>query len=256
VEARLSTGEPIVVPFTNHASFETSVTAGSTSAQTQFTTATQSLNKVIGSARFGNYDSGTIGVPAISSAYYTANPASTTPYYAFNSMCAPQNVILPQVGTQTGTNGGTTLLAAAPGQYQLTIDSKVFPQFMADVGEAYNLSKNAFDGSGGNKAYAGQYRDLYTWSKAGFMLAISLDHNQSRTEEMSDRLISGLNTNGSNIPIVWNMSNVCDFLAAASNPVQTGVVSGWGGQGIRPIVFTEMTSTLLIYPGRVISVIN
>lgn len=37
VEARLSTGEPIVVPFTNHASFETSVAAGSTSAQTQFT---------------------------------------------------------------------------------------------------------------------------------------------------------------------------------------------------------------------------
>ena len=62
------------------------------------------------------------------------------------------------------------------------------------MGEAYTLSKNAFDGSGNNKQYSGIYRDLYTWSKAGFMLAISLDHNQSTGEEMSDRLISGLNT--------------------------------------------------------------
>lgn len=202
----------------------------------QSQTATQSLDKVIGTARYGNYDSGTVGNPAISGAYFIANPASTTPYYGFNGMCAPNNVILPIMGANTSTNGGTTLQAAAPGQYQLLIDSKVYPQFMADVGEAYNLSKNAFDGSGNNKLYAGQYRDLYTWSKAGFMLAISLNHNQSRTEEMSDRLISGLNTNGSNIPIVWQMTNVCDFLAAASTPiVANGVVAGWGGQGIRPI---------------------
>lgn len=230
VEARLSTGEPIVVPFINHASFETSTGGGSgaqsSTATTQFTVATQSLNTVIGSARAYNYDTFQAAV----------NPATSVqvPFYSFDAQCIKGHML-----PTSQQNAGAYALGdsrIAPARYQTTIDSKVYPQFMADVGDAYQISKNAYDGAGNNKLYGGIVRDLYSWAHSAFMLAISLDHNSEDT--MKDRLVSGLNTNGSNIPVTWQLSSVD------------------GPDGYRPVVFVEMTSTLMIYPGRVISVIN
>jgi hypothetical protein len=286
VEARLSTGEPIVVPFTNYASFETSTGSGgaSVSGQTQFTVATQSLNTVMGTARIGTYDSTALS--------QTLSSTPQTPYYQFNG-CATTATKSLHCGSVINTPSNVPLDQTAPGRYQLTIDSKVYPQasirlhgpaplrskrtpnqksakrqrctpprhptiyavytdfsnprpnpqFLADVGDCYQLTKNAFDGAGNNKAFVGLFRDLYPWSRTAFMLAISLDHNSE--DALKDRLVSGLNTNGSNIPITWQMTNVAGKAADGVTDV-----------AIRPTVFVEMTSTLMLYPGRVISVIN
>lgn len=235
VEARLSTGEPIVVPFINHASFETSTGASAKQGQTQFTVATQSLNAVMGTARLGNYDQ--------VSGVVDPKRCITTPYYSFDAETAAKTTPVPTIttGSADGTKHGSGVVkqfaTLLPGRYQLTIDSKVYPQFQADLADCYQLTKNMFDGAGNNKMFAGLAGDLYGWSHSGFMLGISLDHNSDTA--LADRLVSGLNTNGSNIPITWQMT------------------SAWGAsEGFRPTVFVEMTSTLMLYPGRVISVIN
>ncbi len=272
VEARLSTGEPIVVPFINWASYETSQKVLNTpsfigtdksawdgrNAQTtvsqQFTIATQSLNALYGTLRPKDYDSNKL--TAIS--YFAIDdlkPAQAlfggmyqSYYYRFCGFDTQQ----PQTGSNTGSvqDYPTKLLATnarntvGNARYQFTIDSKVYPQFLADVSECYTLTKNSFDGSGGNRDYHHLFGSLKNWYGNAFSLGVSLDHNSE--DSMRDRLVSGLNTNGSNIPITFTMNNV------SLPPVDTT----WAADGVRPIVFCEMTSTVLVYPGRVISVIN
>ena len=89
-----------------------------------------------------------------------------------------------------------------------------------------------------NPAYA--ILGAVDWQENCFALGVSLEHSGDSSH--ADRMISGLNTNGSNIPITWNIYNA---------PKSTPNLAGF-----RPIVFLEMTSTLMIYSGRVISVIN
>ena len=274
LDARLASGDPIIVPFTNWASFETSSGSGARNSNTQFTVATQSLDAVYGTARLTNYDSvptvagfGT-GAPSTDnegqiittgvgdtqlSRMKTANMANAhaASFYQFKSL---------DVASSTGTSGAGRIQQY--GKYQFAIDAKVYPQFLADSNDCYFLTRNSFDGGAVNRAFessiinkpdnvtdagSGTTATAYLnangnvdWQENAFALGVSLNHNGDANH--TDRMISGLNTNGSNIPISWMITNV---------PTSGPLASGW-----RPIVFCEMTSTLMIYSGRVISVIN
>ncbi len=249
VEARLSTGEPIVIPFINWASFETSATVpnappvtgaaalnfdytyGTTSSlgtvQHQFTIATQSLNAVYGTLRAGDYDS--IVDPRVThvtsyitpaqetaraagtahgstqDAWYSGlflypskrlfNDLYTSYYYRFNAFDTqqPQNNQLTSKFEDYSTDvtfpqSAATTIGAA--KFQMTIDSKMYPQYLADVADCYALTKNSFDGNGGNRDFAGLFSSLKSWSGNAFCLGISLDHNGE--DNLRDRLVSGL----------------------------------------------------------------
>ncbi|CAL8468231.1 g7770 [Coccomyxa elongata] len=250
LDSRLATGDPIIVPFTNWASFETSAPPGSTNSVTQFTVATQSLNALYGTARVGNYDStmqsattstvNPIGIQTANKAY-----ARQVPYYQFKSLDVCQGTAAAGAAGRIEQNT----------RYQFTIDSKTYPQFLADSNDCYYLTRNAFDGgavnryfesalvTGNNQSLASQAVNQplanVDWQENAFMLGLSLEHNGDSAH--SERMISGLNTNGSNILVTWNIYNV-------TTPNRTN--------GFRPIVFLEMTSTLMVYAGRVISVIK
>jgi hypothetical protein len=150
------------------------------------------------------------------------------------------------------TNQSNTIGAA---RYQFTVDSKVYPQFQADVSECYTLTRNSFDGSGGNRDFVSLFGSLKTWYGNAFSLGVSFEHNSE--DAMRDRLVSGLNTNGSNIPITFTANGV-SLPPILINEVGATVANspGWATNTVRPIVFCNMTSTLLIYSGRIISVIN
>lgn len=322
VEARLSTNEPIVVPFTNWASYETSVqvpnatpaaanldtinyvVTTSGTVQQQFTIATQSLNGLYGTMRAGDYDSLT-GLNAVfmqyPASYVTSVAVSNT---GINTTAAGVNgtngtvadlgavparrlynqiynsyyyrfcgfdSIPPQTGAgltadifdksqldtgSTAFDKPATTFSSTVGQarYQFTVDSKVYPQFQADATECYTLTRNSFDGSGGNRDFASLFGSLKSWYGNAFALGVSFEHNSE--DALRDRLVSGLNTNGSNIPITFTANGI------SLPPTQVNVAgvpqgtSTWLTNTVRPVVFCEMTSTLLIYPGRIISVIN
>ena len=319
VEARLSTNDPIVVPFINWASYETtaycqnatpSATAndninylapsGGTTVQQQFTIATQSLNGLYGTLRAGDYDSLSGAAGALISyfaseetkSYYNAQgvgfeeaggPSTTTvdpglvpARRLFNQMMTSYyyrfcgfDTIQPQTGgglvadpfdhmfldpSNTNFDGPPTSISSTIGaaRYQFTVDSKVYPQFQADVSECYTLTRNSFDGSGGNRDFVSLFGSLKTWYGNAFALGVSFEHNSE--DAMRDRLVSGLNTNGSNIPITFTANGV-SLPPITVNPGAANSVA-WAATTVRPIVFCCMTSTLLIYSGRIISVIN
>ncbi len=98
-------------------------------------------------------------------------------------------------------------------------------QFAADSGDAYNLTKAAFDGGALSTSWQNGYTNFYDWTQNAFCLGVSLHHNDDQAT--AHRLISGLNTSGSNIPIQYQVNSMSTTLC-------------------RPIVFLEMTSTLMI----------
>lgn len=123
------------------------------------------------------------------------------------------------------------------------------------MADCYALTKNSFDGNGGNRDFAGLFSSLKSWSGNAFCLGISLDHNGE--DNLRDRLVSGLNTNGSNIPVTFTANNLLlPPVLVQSVPGTTVASTMWRATTVRPIVFCELTSTMLLYPGRVISVIN
>ena len=331
VEARLSTNDPIVVPFINWASYETTalvqnaqpsspsavlITAngldninytapsGGTTVQQQFTIATQSLNGLYGTLRAGDYDSLTGQAGALISYFaaektkniYTANgtgsdeqvvgtntqvdPGLVPARRLFNQMYTSYyyrfcgfDTIQPQTGggltadpfdhmfvdiNNTGFDGPPQSISNTIGaaRFQFTVDSKVYPQFQADVSECYTLTRNSFDGSGGNRDFVSLFGSLKTWYGNAFALGISFEHNSE--DAMRDRLVSGLNTNGSNIPITFTANGISlpPVLVTPSAGAAPVASCAWAATTVRPIVFCNMTSTLLIYSGRIISVIN
>jgi hypothetical protein len=95
---------------------------------------------------------------------------------------------------------------------QFTIDSKVYPQWLADSNDCYYLTRNAFDGGAINKYFesmlatsssivtapgtnlgtTAQPLGSVDWQENAFMLGISLEHNGDGNHQ--ERMISGLNT--------------------------------------------------------------
>lgn len=266
VSARLSTGDPIVVPFTNWAMYENAVDLGlQGTGQIQFTIATQSLNRLWGTFRVGDYDSqqdinvcrmNTVTAPNTfvfgrgSSA--TANCQSY--YYRFTSLAGGIGKYpitnVPSTAADVFSDAATQDAVVGPARYQFEVDSKLYPQFLADVADAFALTKNALDRNGYKPLGSGITFDVPNlWAGQAFAFVVSFQHNDGG-EYTKDRLISGLNTAGSNVPIVWRGMNV-------SLPAKaTAAGAAWNTSQCRPTVFAEMTSTLLVYPGRVVSVVN
>lgn len=100
VDSRLASGDPIVIPFQNWASYESSAGV-STSSTTQFTVASQSVNGLLGTFRAGNYDTAPSSGGALAGTLVI-----NTDYYGFGG------------GAQTPVIGGSTT-------FQFSIDSKV-----------------------------------------------------------------------------------------------------------------------------------
>ena len=131
---------------------------------------------------------------------------------------------------------------------QFNIDSKLYPQFQADIHDAWHMLRNMFDANALSLTYGSTVKSLDQFSQAYFAFAVGLDHHAD--DNGKDHLISGLNTTGSLIPITFSVNMTQD-------------AAGWWGKfrtmaggGFRPTIFCNLTSTLMIFRDRTISVVN
>ncbi len=255
-----------VVCCSNWTGFEGSA-ADSTFNQ-QFTIATESLNALVGTVRPGNYDSQVL--PAIGG----NGQGAAAPFLNATTNCS---FYIPQSGANVSTNQSPIIMPGSTainwyhaalsleqakddaygsqGQwganYQFNIDSKLYPQFQADVHDAWHLLRNMFDANALSLTYGSSIQTFDQFTQAYFGLCIGLDHHAD--DAGKDHLISGLNTTGSLIPIVFTGHG--NIVPVANNPWFDRVRTMCGGS-FRPTVFANLTSTLMVYQGRVISVVN
>ena len=128
-----------------------------------------------------------------------------------------------------------------------SIDSKLYPQFQADVVDCWSMLRNAMDGNALSLTYSSAVTTLDTFTQAQFVHAVGLDHHAD--DQGKDHLISGLNTTGSLIPITWTVNGSPDS-------TWFGKFLAMCGGGLRPTVFCNMTSTMMIYRGRTAAIIQ
>ena len=283
VDRRLSQG-PITMPFSNFYTFEGSL-SGSSSIQTQFTVASQCINGIIATLRPGAYDShqmpnttpyaGCSQIVTEKRQKQTNSPGST--YYQFtcgrdpgthlltsqvisrvNNL--PLNIVYPfynQAGVSVPGVAGIGALwlddrSQSP-NFQLTVDSKNYPQFIADCADSAMLVKNYFDAGAFNlNANTPIYR-VKDWLNHAFCFAIGLDHHNDALA--NDNLMSGLDTRNSQIPIGWTVNNLPSSGQQAPIAAQTttGSITTFG---VRPFIIVAMTSLLVVGQGRTISTVN
>jgi hypothetical protein len=129
-----------------------------------------------------------------------------------------------------------------------SIDSKLYPQFQADVHDAWHLMRNLFDANALSLTYGSSVQSLDQFTQAYFGFAVGLDHHAD--DGGKDHLISGLNTTGSLIPITFSV-NITQDAAGWWTKLRTMC-----GGGFRPTIFCNMTSTLMVFRDRTISVLN
>lgn len=263
VDQRMASGDPLLVPFFNWSGFEG--TAADSSLNQQFTIGTESLNAIMGTIRPGNYDGA--GIPTLgggSGRYYVpqsgANPAANFAANVGTSIAMP-NPLFGYVGDfEAAYNWYHTALswerAVVDGYgiggrfgttYQFNIDSKLYPQFQADVQDCWQMLRNTFDANALSLTFGGSVASIDQFSQASFVHAVGLDHHSD--DQGKDHLISGLNTTGSLIPITWTVNT-------SSDGTWLGNLKTMCGGTFRPTVFANMTSTLMIYQGRTITVVN
>jgi len=128
------------------------------------------------------------------------------------------------------------------------IDSKLYPQFLADVQDTWHLLRNMFDANALALTYGSSVQSLDQYTQAQWAIGIGLDHHSD--DSGKDHLISGLNTTGSLIPITFSAN-----VNTADSTWNKNLIAMCGGN-LRPTVFTNMTSTLMIQVDRVMSVVN
>ncbi|DBA68514.1 TPA: hypothetical protein ACH3X2_001184 [Trebouxia sp. C0005] len=276
VDVRMSTGNPLVIPFYNWSGFEGNTTTQNVNQQ--FTIGTESLNGIIGTLRPQNYDSQvtatiggfdsdgngnryvpqlgndpTVGDKAATTGSGLLYSASTAPAggaivpYPTNSFVGWYHTFLSgeQPTNNTGGFGGQGTWTA---NYQFNIDSKLYPQFQADVHDAWHLMRNLFDANALSLTYGSSVQSLDQFAQQYFGFALGLDHHAD--DGGKDHLISGLNTTGSLIPITFSVNMTQDSLG------WWGKLRTMCGGGFRPTIFCNMTSTLMIFRDRTISVVN
>jgi hypothetical protein len=255
VDSRMAEGTPLLVPFFNWAGFEG--TSDMTNINQQFTIGTESLNALMTAIRPGNYDS-----QAIADSQLGGNGVSGTFYIpqvgdnAQTKASADTSITLPTNSAYSWYH--TSLSGEKPDQfakdgtwsanYQYNIDSKLYPQFMADAHDAWHLLRNMFDANALSLTYGSSVQTLDQFLTAYFMFCVGLDHHSD--DAGKDHLISGLNTTGSLIPITFTAN-----LNTANNAWFQSL-KNMTGSTFRPTVFANMTSTLMIYQGRTITVVN
>jgi hypothetical protein len=246
----------------------------------QFTIGTESLNGIIGTLRPQNYDSqvtavmggfdfdanGNRYVPQLGNDPTTGTAASTTAGQhgnLYSATTAPGGGVIVPYPTNSFVGWYHTFLSGEQptnntcgfgGQgtwtanYQFNIDSKLYPQFQADVHDAWHLMRNLFDANALSLTYGSSVQSLDQFTQQYFGFAVGLDHHAD--DGGKDHLISGLNTTRSLIPITFSVNMTQDAL-------------GWWaklrtmcGGGFTPTIFSNMTSTLMIFRDRTISVVN
>ncbi len=278
VDARMSTNNPLVIPFYNWSGFEGNTT--SQNVNQQFTLGTESLNGIIGTLRPQNYDSqstSTIGgfksdgtgnryVPQLGADPTIGDVAGTTgtgQLYSGSTAASTGTAIVPfppqsflgwyhtflsgeqPIANGAGAFGSTGSWTA---NYQFNIDSKLYPQFQADVHDAWHLMRNLFDANALSLTYGSTVQSLDQFTQAYFGFAVGLDHHAD--DGGKDHLISGLNTTGSLIPITFSVNMTQDALGWWAK------LRAMCGGGFRPTIFCNMTSTLMVFRDRTISVVN
>lgn len=264
VDQRMASGDPLLVPFFNWSGFEG--TAADSSLNQQFTIGTESLNAIMGTIRPGNYDG--LGIPTLggqTGRYYVpqagATPSANSNANTGTSIAMSNVTTTGYIGSYSAAyNWYHTALSweraivdgyAQSGRfgttYQFNIDSKLYPQFQADVQDCWQMLKNTFDANALSLTYGSSIASIDQFSQAGFVHAIGLDHHSD--DQGKDHLISGLNTTGSLIPITWTVNT-------SSDGTWLGLLKTMCGGTFRPTVFANMTSTLMIYQGRTITVVN
>jgi hypothetical protein len=256
VDSRMAEGTPLLVPFFNWAGFEG--TSDMSNINQQFTIGTESLNALMTAIRPGNYDSQSLptlgGGTSLGGSYYRpqvgADPAASGGNNTLTSIALPDKSAISWY--HTSMSGEKVDSFSADGtwnaNYQYNIDSKLYPQFMADAHDAWHLLRNMFDANALSLTYGSTVQTLEQFLTAYFMFCVGLDHHSD--DAGKDHLISGLNTTGSLIPITFTAN-----LAQSQDPWFPRLKTMCGGT-FRPTVFANMTSTLMIYQGRTITVVN
>ena len=97
---------------------------------------------------------------------------------------------------QFGPNGNFSA------NFQLNIDAKLYPQFLADVQDAWHMTRNMFDANALALTYGSSVQSIDQFTQAQFLFGVGLDHHSD--DAGKDHLISGLNTTGSLIPITFS----------------------------------------------------
>ena len=249
VDARMAGDDPLLVPFYNWSGYEGSSSVSNIS--TQFTIGTESLNALIATIRPGNYDALTLpNLGGRTGRQYIPQvgpdpDASTAPIT--RSVDGYYNWY------QTALSGEKCMVDAHgpdarwTSNYQFVVDSKLYPQFLADVHDSWHLLKNMYDANALSLHYGSSISTLDQFTQAVFAFCVGLDHHAD--DQGKDHLISGLNTTGSLVPITWNtnMSNDSAWWAKLKTMC---------GGSFRPTVFANLTSTLMIYKGRTIAIVT
>lgn len=112
---------------------------------------------------------------------------------------------------------------------------------MADVHDAWHLLRNMFDANALSLTYGSSLQSFDQFTQAYFGLCIGLDHHAD--DAGKDHLISGLNTTGSLIPIVF--SGNADLIPIGNDAWFQNLKTMAGGT-FRPTVFANLTSTLMV----------
>lgn len=219
MEERLSSGEPIEIPFTNLASYTNSLsTANST---TVFSLATDSLDHLICTQRrtvLENVD----GYKPMDDA--TAGLATWSP----------------------GCNGNCRWHFTANNcDYQWIINDTAIPSFRADPDHIYALNKQALN-SGGDLHYAPAIDAPQQFREGRFAFVTSFNHH---TDEL-DHLQSGLDTKGSNATM-----QLQTFDSGALSRNGGGMTAGYRmgkNMASQLYILALMTSTVRVFAGKVI----
>ena len=105
-----------------------------------------------------------------------------------------------------------------------------------------------FDANALALTYGSSVQSLDQYTQGQFAIGVGLDHHSD--DAGKDHLISGLNTTGSLVPITFSANVKTQDTAWNTNLLKMCATN------LRPTVFTNMTSTVMIYPDRTISVVN
>ena len=253
-----------MVPFFNWAGFESSTQVSNINQH--FTIGTESLNAILATIRPGNYDASVFavgnalgGTPNSTTAQTYANwfipqqgGSDSRGQYWSTPILMPENSVYAWYYTFLSGEKPTSDQFGPSGtfsaNYQLNIDSKLYPQLLADVQDAWHLLRNMFDANALALTYGSSVQSLDQYTQGQFAIGVGLDHHSD--DAGKDHLISDLNTTGSLVPITFSANVNTQDTAWNTNLLKMC------GTNLRPTVFTNMTSTLMIYPDRTISVVN
>lgn len=190
--SKLATGSPLVYPFKCW-HLLTSQT-GSSGGTVPFSVNSRSIDVLAATLRSNTYDAANAALPS---------GAGNSAYYHFIS------------------DGSNT-------RFHFAVNGTQMPQWSASTADAYVLTRQAFDGSSGNRLFTNNIQSTTAWEGGNFLFGQSLCHHASPDEH----LMSGLNTQGTATQIYFTYSG------------------GATSAGTRPLILVGCTSVLEVWPGR------